>query len=584
MRTAAILFGAAVLCGSSGHTQQREPDARLLTVEVFSAHKVSSLTMTPVGHSASVKLCAACRSKPMAKPLTATSLNEQIVLSSGQKAREVELDGAFRVKPNGDAKEIGAAGMWKLTVAHGEIRVLLTLDSERYVSLALKGEAGPSEPLESLKAMAVVVRTFALENGNRHGSQGFDLCDSTHCQALKFGQASLLAERAVLETAGETLWFGGRQAKVFYAQNCGGQSENAGQVWPGVGTPYLLSHTDPWCTRHGAVEWHADISAQQMRRVFASEGWRAPVHLDEVRITKRTDAGRAVRLEFVGDSDRVPVAAGSLRLAVGRALGWNQLRSDWYTVTLSNGILHFEGRGYGHGVGLCQAGAVEMARAGHSAAEILNFYFPGTSVGVMAQDRGWQSARGTDWTLWTTTNSPELPREGNTAWGKAEALYPPRGKVQPEVWEYPTTELFRQSTHEPGWMMASTQGARVFLQPEPLLQRSGREEETLLHEFLHVLVESEASAQSPLWLREGLVEALGDGVPEEHQAGAVVNAGVLDVELARPASQAESQRAHAEAARLTRALIARYGIEQMRDWLRAGAVPEPVIKTVLESR
>ena len=129
-------------------------------------------------------------------------------------------------------------------------------------------------------------------------------------------------------------------------------------------------------------------------------------------------------------------------------------------------------------------------------------------MGVTAQVRGWQSARGEGWTLWTRTNSPELLREGNTAWGKAEALYPPRGKVQPEVWEYPTTELFRQSTHEPGWMMASTRGTRVSLQPEPLLQSSGREEETLLHEFLHVLVESEASSQSPLWLREGLVEAL----------------------------------------------------------------------------
>ena len=377
MRTVVILLGAAVLCGSSGHAQQREPDARQLTVEIFSAHKVSALTVTPVGQSESMKVCAACTTRPVTRPWTATVRNEQIVLSSGQRACVVELNGAFRVNPNGDAKEISAAGVWKLSVAHGEMRVLLTLDSERYVALALKGEAGPSEPLESLKAMAVVVRTFALENDKRHRSEGFDLCDSTHCQALKFGPASPLVERAILETAGETLWFDGRQASVFYAQNCGGQSENAGQVWPGVGTPYLLSHTDPWCTRHGAIEWHADISAQQMRKVFESEGWKAPAHLDEVRITKRTDAGRAVRLEFVGDSERVPVAAGSLRLAVGRAPGWNQLRSDWYTVTLSKGVLHFDGRGYGHGVGLCQAGAVEMGRAGHSAAEILNFYFPG---------------------------------------------------------------------------------------------------------------------------------------------------------------------------------------------------------------
>jgi stage II sporulation protein D len=510
--------------------------------------------------------------------------DERIILSSGERAREVELDGSFRMNPNGDAKEINAAGVWKLTIAHGEMRVLLTLDSERYVAFALKGEAGPGDPLESLKAMAVVVRTFALENGNRHRRQGFDLCDSTHCQALKFGSPSPLVERAILQTAGETLWFGGRQARVFYAQNCGGRSEAAGQVWPGVGAPYLLSHMDPWCTRHGAVEWHADIPVDEMRKVFETEGWKAPPHLDGVRIVKRTEAGRAVRLEFAGGGKRVPVAAGSLRLAVGRALGWNQLRSDWYTVTLSNGVLHFDGRGYGHGVGLCQAGAVEMARAGHSAAEILDFYFPGSRIGVTAQGRGWQSARGTGWTLWTTTNAPDFLREGNAAWEKAEAFYPPRAKVQPEVWEYPTTELFRQSTHEPGWIMASTRGARIFLQPEPSLQRSGREEETLLHEFLHVLVESEASAQAPLWLREGLVEALVNGAPLQHRDGSIANTLMLDAELAQPASQAESQRAHAQAAKLAKALIARNGLEQVRAWLRAGTVPEPATKMVLESR
>jgi stage II sporulation protein D len=583
VKRVAVFLATAVWCGAYGRAQMREPDARLVTVEAFSTHKISSLAIEPVGTTDSVKLCAVCRAKSMRKSLTATLRGEQIVLSAGERVREVELNGTFRLNPNGDTKPVSAAGVWRLAVVHGEIRVLLTLDSERYVAMALKGEAGPSEPIESLKAMAVVVRTFALENGHRHRGQGFDLCDSTHCQALKFGSPSPLVERAVLETAGETLWFGSRQAKVFYAQNCGGRSEAAGQVWAAVGASYLTSHVDPWCSRHGAAEWHAEIPMQQMQTVFRTEGWKVPAHIDEVRIAKRTDAGRAVRLEFAGEGVRVPIAAGSLRLAVGRALGWNQLRSDWYTVSLSNGVLYFNGRGYGHGVGLCQAGAVEMAREGHSAAEILNFYFPGTRLGITAEDRGWQSARGMGWTLWMTKSSPQLLREGNTTWGQAEALYRPRANVLPEVWEYPTTELFRQSTHEPGWMMASTRGLRVSLQPEPLLQRSGREEETLLHEFLHVLVESEASPQAPLWLREGLVEAVANGATV-HGAGPVVKVEDVDTELKRPATQMESQQAHEEAARLVKILIARYGLEQVRNWLRTGIVPDFATKTAPASR
>ncbi len=561
---------------------QGDASARALTVEVFSARMISSLNVTPAGKNESMRMCAECRARAVTAPFTAKPRGDGVVLSSGDKAREVELEGAFRMKPEGQAEGIGAAGVWRLITAHGEMRVLLTLDSERYVSLALHGEAGANEPLESLKAMAVVVRTYALENADRHKSEGFNLCDSTHCQALRFGETPATVERAVLETAGETLWYDGRRAKVFYAQNCGGRSEDASQVWPGVTAPYLRSHIDPWCTRHGVAEWNAEIPVEKVRGVFRSEGWTLPERVDAVRIVKRTDAGRAELLEFSGASARVPVAAGSLRFAVDRALGWNKLRSDWYTVTLSDGVLHFKGRGYGHGVGLCQAGAAEMAAEGHAAGEILSFYFPGTRVGVTAQDRGWESSHGAGWTLWTTVaSSADLLREGDVAWGKARALYPPRVPTQPEVRQLPTTELFRQTTSEPGWILASTRGAKIFLQPEAVLTKSGSEEETLLHEFLHVLVESEASAQAPLWLREGVVEAVAGAV--RGQAEAAMKIGDLDEALARPVNDAESQRAHAQAGKLAGALIDRYGLEQVRQWLRAGSVPPGVVMTLAQS-
>ncbi len=107
------------------------------------------------------------------------------------------------------------------------LRVLLTLPSEDYVIAALNGEAAPDEPMASLKAMAISIRTFALSNANRHNAEGFGLCDSTHCQALRLGKARPEVERAVRETAGETLWFGGQRAHVYYTQHCGGMSEAA---------------------------------------------------------------------------------------------------------------------------------------------------------------------------------------------------------------------------------------------------------------------------------------------------------------------------------------------------------------------
>lgn len=180
--------------------------------------------------------------------------------------------------------------------------------------------------------------------------------------------------------------------------------------------------------------------------------------------------------------------------------------------------------------------------------------------------------------------SAELLSEGNATWGKARTLYPPRVSLQPEVWEMPTTGLFRQSTSEPGWVLASTQGARVYLQPELVLKKNGREGETLLHEFLHVLVESEASPQAPLWLREGVVEALADSSERLGGRAAGLRGGELDVALARPASEAASQRAHAEAAKLVEALIHRYGLEQVRQWLRSGAVPDAALTMAAQVR
>ena len=298
-------------------------------------------------------------------------------------------------------------------------------------------------------------------------------------------------------------------------------------------------------------------------------------------MAKRTEEGRVLQVEFAGDGARIPVTGSSLRFALDRALGWNQMRSDWYTVSLHGDVLRFDGRGYGHGVGLCQAGATQMAAEEHSAEEILEFYFPGTRIGVTPEDHGWTAARGAGWMLRTTASSDaDLVGAGDAEWGKARALYPPRtSELNPEVWSMPTTELFRQATSEPGWMLASTQGARIFLQPPALLKKDSKEDDTLLHEFLHVLVESEASAQTPLWLREGVVEALAEGGLPSDGAGHV-DLTALNLALARPANQAESQRAHAEAARLVRVLLLHNGLEQVRQWVRSGSVPDAAVRTL----
>ena len=115
--------------------------------------------------------------------------------------------------------------------------------------------------MASLKAMAISIRTFALVNANRHHAEGFGLCDSTHCQALRLGKARPEVESAVRETAGETLWFGSRRAHVYYTQHCGGISEPADAVWPEERASYLSGHhADPYCLRRSTADWRAGIA------------------------------------------------------------------------------------------------------------------------------------------------------------------------------------------------------------------------------------------------------------------------------------------------------------------------------------
>jgi stage II sporulation protein D len=536
-----------------------QESARELTVDLWATRPLTHLTATPVN--------------PPRTPLDVGWVRDGLRTSTGTKVKQLTLSGSYRMQA-GDAPEAEAAGKWTIAWRPDGLRLQLTLPSEDYVIAALNGEAAPDEPMASLKAMAISIRSFALVNADRHHAEGFGLCDSTHCQALRLGQARPDVERAVRETAGETLWFSGQRAHVYYTQHCGGMSEPAQDVWPAERASYLSGHhADPYCLRRTPAQWNAQIALSQLSSIFQTQGWRTPSPIEAIRVTRRSTGGRAELLEVTGGGAPARLSASSFRFAVDRALGWNQMRSDWYELTVSGASLEIAGRGYGHGVGLCQAGAYGMAREGHSELEILRFYFPGAVAGITPADHGWQQFPGAGWTLLSTGGNDGLLAAGNTAWARAQSILG-HGAVAPVVQELPTTELFRQVTNQPGWMLASTRGSTVFLQPASVRQNNPNS--LLLHEFLHVLVEQEAGEKAPLWLREGLVETLASPVNDKLE---LVTVNEIDAELAHPANAAVSRHAHRVAAQMATLLCAHYGMPAVRAFLRNG-VPPDVIKTL----
>jgi stage II sporulation protein D len=568
-----------LLSAGSAMSESPSVSAMQVTVHLFSVREVQKMTMVSLGGGSWMRTCAQCPKQPIAAPVQLENGKGAVKLASGATSRQVELSGAFVVKADGYERVINAAGIWSIASTQGGLLVLLSLPSERYVVAALNGETSPDEPMESLKAMAVTMRTFALVNSDRHIAEGFGLCDSTHCQALRFETPRLEVERAVKETAGETLWSENRRAHIYFTQNCGGVTEAASNVWPGEQAKYLASHQDPYCLRRSSAAWNAQVSLDQLSKIFQHEGWRTPASLNDVRIVDRTASGRVRLLEVSGSGSHAPVSASSFRFAVNRALGWNQLRSDWYSVKVLQGVLHVEGKGYGHGVGLCQAGAYEMATEGHDFREILSDYFPGTVARVAASDSGWKSYQGAGLTLLSVAPAASLLAQANAAWTRANSVFPVNASLHPRVYALPTTELFRQTTSEPGWTLASTRGSEVYLQPSPILEKNGRSYKVLLHEFLHVLIEHEATSEAPLWLREGLAEALSEGEGNEREPAPKLSLVELEAALAHPVDSAASQHAHVAAGQMTSRLVKRYGLATVKTWLRNG-IPKGAVDSL----
>ena len=249
------------------------------------------------------------------------------------------------------------------------------LPLETYVAGVIAGEALRDSQPAALEALAMTVRTFALANRGRHRAEGFDVCDQTHCQVLRTATAA--TERAAYATASRVLLRAGAPASLYFSASCGGHTEKPSEVWPGAEDPsYLPSRPDAAC--EGAPVWSADLRNSDLVQALRAAGFRGE-RLRELRILARNKSGRVTRLKVDGLQPD-DISGQDLRVAVGRALGWQHIKSTAFTVRRDRDSTRFDGRGSGHGVGLCVFGSAKLAERGRSAAAILSQYFPGLAV------------------------------------------------------------------------------------------------------------------------------------------------------------------------------------------------------------
>ena len=251
----------------------------------------------------------------------------------------------------------------------GSPRPATTVPLELYVARVLAGEGEPNAPEAARQALAVAIRTYAETNLGRHGRDGFDLCDSTHCQVPRASTAA--TRRTALATAGQILTYNGRPAHLFYSASCGGYSESAAEVWPDADYPYLQVVPDDV---HGNdPPWTLTLTLEQVERALERAGFAGT--LRDLRIDMRNTSGRAARLEVEGLNPRV-IKGDELRAAIG----YTTLRSTAFSIERIGNSVRFTGRGFGHGVGMCVIGASRRAARGESMQAILAQYYPGLQL------------------------------------------------------------------------------------------------------------------------------------------------------------------------------------------------------------
>ena len=177
-------------------------------------------------------------------------------------------------------------------VADGRIT---TIPLEVYVARVLAGEADPRASDAAQQALAIAVRTYTLKNVDRHARDGYDLCDSTHCQVPR--PSTPTSRRAAMATVGQVLTWQAELAEVFYSASCGGKSERAADVWPGANYPYLVSRPDDVCDDD--PEWTLDLRLDDVRPIEGRRRRfenivRARRAAAALRVAAECDCGRSV--------------------------------------------------------------------------------------------------------------------------------------------------------------------------------------------------------------------------------------------------------------------------------------------------
>jgi stage II sporulation protein D len=268
---------------------------------------------------------------------------------------------------------VGALEIWR----QGEGLLLVNeVAMEEYVAGTVRGEASERWPAEALRALAVVARTYAVFHQNRNAGKVFHLVSGNQDQ--NFAGLALEgspAREAARTTAGQTLTWQGRVFPTFYHSDSGGFTEAPQNVFSGDGIPPLEGVRDEFSMESPNYTWTVTIPlaviGERLRRGGIDVG-----QVTRLTVLERSPSFRVGRMTVEHSRGTATLRGADFR----RLIGYDALKSTLFVPVAHDGAVRFEGRGWGHGVGLSQFGAKGMADRGYAYPQILDHYYPGTSL------------------------------------------------------------------------------------------------------------------------------------------------------------------------------------------------------------
>lgn len=255
--------------------------------------------------------------------------------------------------------------------ARNAMLLINRIDLEKYVAGVVQSEVfGSSNDVEFFKIQATVSRTYCLANLNRHLKEGYNLCDAVHCQSYKGRCKNSDILRGTFESFSDVIVDStNKLISTAYHSNSGGITEDAKNVWQ-VQVPYLRSIVDTFSIGAKNYQWEKAIPKQQWIKYFVNrygEKYNTPEIQEIIFNFKQTER----IAKWVIDNDTIPTK--NIR-------EYFSLRSSFFSVNMANDTVYLRGKGYGHGVGLSQEGAIKMVKLGYSYIDILRFYYNNVNV------------------------------------------------------------------------------------------------------------------------------------------------------------------------------------------------------------